>query len=514
MRRDRQRSRGAILAALLVATFLGALDSAIVSTAIPSVVRDLGGFSEFPWVFSIYLLTQAVTVPIYGRLADSHGRKPVLVFGISLFLAGSVLSGLSWNMLSLILFRGIQGIGAGAVIPIAMTIVGDLYTIEQRGRIQGILSGVWGVAAIIGPGLGGAISQFASWRWIFYLNLPVGAAAIALIVRHLKEEIAPQRHRLDVTGALTLMAGTTLLLLALLEGGAAWRWTSPMEIAVLLAAVALLASAVVVERRAAEPFLPPWVFSRRVLLAGNVAGLCMSALLFGLDSYAPTLSQGVIGVDPVLAGFALGTESLTWILGSTIAGRLYPRFGFRFTGRIGAAICCLGALLFVLIPRTASLWSVALGCGIVGLGFGSAGSSTIVAIQSSVGWDRRGVVTGAAMFCRSIGGAIGVGVFGSIANSSLSGWLRHPPAAISPFLPHTTSAAARILGGSSAIKNPAAFAFVRTGLYLALHHVFIAFIVAAAGLFLAVQALPAGAASDRDAIAEAEMEGTVEAQST
>jgi MFS family permease len=431
-----------------------------------------------------------VTVPIYGRLADVFGRKPVLFAGIAIFLIGSALSGAAWSMMSLIVFRGLQGIGAGAVQPIAMTIVGDLYSVEQRGRIQGYLSGVWGVAAVLGPALGGVLSQYATWRWIFYLNLPVGAIAALMIERHFHEQVVRTAHRIDYFGAITLMVGLSLLIFGLLQGDVHWAWRSPPEVIILALGIALLGSLVAIERRAAEPFLPPWLFTRRTLIVGNLASLGVGALLVGLSSYVPTFSQGVVGVGPVLAGFALAGQSVTWVAGSVISGRLYPRTGFRYTALIGATICTAGAVVFALLRASVPLGLVALAGSILGVGFGFASTSVLVAVQSTVDWERRGVVTGANIFGRTIGGALGVTVFGSIANATLTDWLRHPPAALASQLPHSANAASFILGGSSAIHNFAASRFVREGLFLAVHHIFLALVLIAVGLVLTVALLP------------------------
>lgn len=482
--------RSKVLLALMLTIGVAALDNTVVATAIPSIVRNLGGYSQFPWVFSVYLLTQAVTVPIYGRLSDMFGRKPVLFFGIALFLAGSVLSGVAWSMTTLIVFRGLQGLGAGAVQPIAMTIVGDLYSVEERARVQGYLSAVWGIAAVIGPALGGVLSQYASWRFIFYLNLPVGAIAAHMIQRHFHEELQRKRHRIDVAGALTLVIGMSAIILGLLQGDVRWSWRSPEEIAVFSLGAVMLISFWLIEHHRDEPIMPPWVFSTRTLLSGNLAGVAIGALLIGIDSYVPSFAQGVLGVGPTLAGFTLTGMSFTWLLGSIAAGRLYVRIDFRNTALIGAAACALGAIAFVALRQLTHVYSIAVAASIVGVGFGLCVSAVLVAVQSTVGWDRRGVVTGAHMFGRTIGSALGVAVFGSIANSTLSALMRNPPRAIAPYLPHSANAASLALGGSSAIHNAAALAYVRHGIFAASHHVFIAFAVVTGLIVITVAAMP------------------------
>lgn len=473
--------RGPVLAALMLCTGLVALDSSIIATAVPSIVRDLGGFAQFPWLFSIYLLTQAVTVPLYGKLADSIGRKPVMFFGIAVFLLGSVLCGVAWSMPALIAFRALQGIGAGAVLPMSMTIVGDLYTVEERARVQGYLASVWGIAAVLGPTLGGVFSQYASWRWIFFVNLPLGAvASVVLARRFLEQRRERTRHKIDYPGAGLLVVGCSLLILGLLEGGVGWAWLSAPSVVIFVVAVGLLVGFVVVESRVAEPVLPLWVFSRRVLTGGTLAAFGVGALLIGLSSYVPTFVQGVLGTGALVAGFALGALSIGWPLAATFAGRIYVRIGFRDTALFGSVLVVAGAVLCALLPEHAQVWQVAGAVFVVGAGLGLTSSPTLVAAQSVVGWDRRGVVTGTNMFARSMGSAVGAAVMGTIANATLTDRLAHPPASVSHALSgQSLDATSLVLGGRVPTGDAGVAAFIRDALYAASHHVFVSVIVLA-----------------------------------
>ncbi|HEX5770068.1 MAG TPA: MDR family MFS transporter, partial [Nocardioidaceae bacterium] len=393
--------RGPVLLSVMLSTALVAIDATILAAAVPAIVTDLGGFSQFPWLFSIYLLAQAVSVPVYGKLADSMGRKPVMLVGIALFLLGSVLCGVAWSMPLLIAARAVQGLGAGATLPMAMTIVGDIYTVEERARVQGFIASVWGTAAIVGPTLGGLFSEFLSWRWIFFVNLPIGALAAWMLVRQFHEKIERRRHRIDYLGTVVLTAGGTLLILALLQGGHSWDWGSPVSIGLFVASALLIAAFPFVERRAAEPVLPLWVFGRRILVGANLVALLVGAVLIGLTSYIPTYAQGVLGYGATLAGFALAAMTIGWPIAAATAGRFYMRIGFRDTALIGAALIITGSLLMLTIGEDSSLWAVAGYTFVIGLGLGYTASPTLVAVQSSVGWESRGVVTAANMFARS-----------------------------------------------------------------------------------------------------------------
>ncbi len=414
--------KGSVVAALMLATGLAAIDSTIVATAIPQIVGDLGGFSKFPWVFSIYLLTQAVTVPIYGRLSDVYGRKPILLLGIGGFLVASVLCGVAWSMVSLIVFRGVQGIAAGAILPMTTTIVGDLYEPAERGKIQGYISSVWGVSAVAAPTLGGVFAEYWTWRGIFFLNIPIGIGAAWLVHRHLHERVERrERHRIDVAGVVTLTLGLSLLILALLEGGVSWAWTSTPSVVLLVVAVTLLCSFVAIERRVAEPILPLWVFQRRTLVAGNLAGLAIGAIIIGQTSYVPIYAQKVVGVGAVVAGLSMAAMTIGWPIAATAAPRVYLRFGYRATAVAGSVLAVAGCALFVVFVHADSgVWRVAVASFVIGIGMGWASVSTVVAIQSDVEWRDRGVATGTAMFLRSLGSAVGIAVFGSVFNNHRS----------------------------------------------------------------------------------------------
>ncbi|WP_248963007.1 MFS transporter [Sphaerisporangium perillae] len=471
--------RGPVLAAIMLCTGLVALDSTIIATAVPSVVSDLGGFSQFPWLFSIYLLTQAVTVPLYGKFADIFGRKPVMFFGIAVFLLGSVLCGIAWSMPALIAFRALQGIGAGAVQPMSITMVGDMYSVEERARVQGYVASVWGVSAVIGPTIGGLFSEYLSWRWIFFINLPLGAVAAWMLARRFKEQVTRSTHKIDYLGAVLLTAGSSLIILGLLEGGVAWGWGSAPSLLIFAAGLVMVAAFLLVERRAVEPILPLWVFRHRVLIGGNLVGLSVGALMIGLTSYIPTFTEGVLGTGALVAGFALAALTIGWPLAATFSGRLYMRIGFRDTALIGSGVVLAGVVMCALLGRQAQVWEVAAACFVVGAGLGLASSPTMVAIQSVVGWERRGVVTATNMFCRSIGSAVGAAVLGAISNATLSDRFAHPPAALAGKLPNSVDATSLVLGAQGPAAQSAMASFVRRALYDASHHVFLALLVVA-----------------------------------
>ena len=410
--------RGPVLAAVMLSTALIAIDSTIIATAVPSIVEEIGGFTEFPWLFSVYLLAQAVSVPIYGKLNDLFGRKPVILWGIGLFLLSSILCGLAWNIWALIAFRVLQGLGAGAIAPTTITIIGDLYSVRERSKVQGYVASVWGIASVVGPALGGIFSEWVSWRWIFFVNIPLCLLAGTMIWRGFQERMDDrERPAIDYRGAALLTAGLTLVILGVLEGGQAWAWTSPISIAALAGGMALLVVFGLVERSAAAPVLPLWVFRRRLLVSSGALAVGVGAILLGLSSYIPVYAQEVLGTGPLVAGFALAALTLGWPISASQAGRLYLRIGFRMCALIGTALVLAGTALLLLLGRNSSVYEVGAWCLVIGLGMGLTAAPTLIAAQSSVGWDERGVVTANNIFLRSLGSALGAAVFGAIANA-------------------------------------------------------------------------------------------------
>jgi EmrB/QacA subfamily drug resistance transporter len=411
--------RGPVLAAVMLSTALVAIDATIIATAVPSIVADIGGFTEFPWLFSVYLLAQAVSVPVYGKLSDLFGRKPVVLWGIALFLAGSVMCGAAWNMWVLVAFRVLQGLGAGAIMPTTITIVGDLYSVQERAKVQGYIASVWGIASVVGPTLGGVFSEWVSWRWIFFINIPLCALAAAMILRGFHEHLDRGRPVIDYRGVALLTSGLTLVMLGVLEGGQAWAWDSPVSIAILAVGLVALIAFGLVERRAPEPVLPLWVFRRRLLVASGLTSAGVGAILLGVTSYVPTYVQLVLGTGPLVAGFALATLLLGWPIAASQAGRVYLRIGFRQCALIGAVIVLGGSLLMLLLDEHSTVYEVGAYCLVLGLGMGLTAPATLIVAQSSVGWSERGVVTANNIFLRSLGSALGVAVFGAIANATI-----------------------------------------------------------------------------------------------
>ena len=453
--------RGPILISLMVTTGLVAIDATVLATAVPTIVKDLGDFALFPWLFSVYLLAQAVTVPIYAKLSDTFGRKPIILVGIGLFLLGSILCGFAWSMPALIIFRAVQGLGAGAVQPMSITIAGDIYTVAERAKAQGYLASVWAVSSVVGPTLGGIFSQLDIWRGIFFVNIPLCLIAGWMLIRSFHEHIEKREHKIDFVGAGLLTVSMTLLILAVLQGGVTWAWDSWQSIGSFALGGVLLAAFVFVQTRASEPVLPLWVFSRRLLLTTTLVALGMGAMLIGLTSFVPTYLEGSLDVPPLAAGLALAALTIGWPISATLAGRVYLRIGFKRTALIGLAVTLLGTVILALTASTPSIVIVAVTCFIIGIGMGLVATPTLIAAQASVEWNERGVVTGTNQFARAIGSALGVAIFGAIANAIFGSGSNVPASSIAAgggavFLAVSIVAIATIAAGVAMPATPVA----------------------------------------------------------
>lgn len=402
------------LAALLLSMFVSAMEMTVVSTAMPTVVGDLGGIELYAWVFTAYMLAATVTVPMWGKLSDLYGRKPVLSLGILLFLAGSAASGLAASMPLLIGFRALQGLGAGAMQPVTLTIVGDIYSYEERGRVQALLSAVWGVAGIAGPFLGGAIVDLLSWHWVFFVNVPAGLLALALLWTGFHERVERKEHALDLPGA-ALLAGAVIAVLAAAQGGRGTWIAAPLALLLTLAFVA-------VERRAVEPVVPLSLFRVPLIAVSSVTGALIGASMMAMVTYVPLHVQAVLGGTPMQAGFAIAPMIVGWPVASAVAGRLIARTGYRKLARVGLGLSAVaGLLLAVLLRPGADLLVPIAVTFLFGLGLGLANPPLLIAVQTSVEWRQRGVATASTMFFRTIGGTISVGVIGAVIASNLLG---------------------------------------------------------------------------------------------
>ncbi|MCS7198024.1 MAG: MFS transporter [Candidatus Bipolaricaulota bacterium] len=490
--------RTAVTLGIMLGLFLGALEATVVGTAMPTVIASLGGLHIYSWVFSAYVLTSTVTVPIWGRLSDLYGRKRFLLWGIAIFLVGSALSGAATSMTQLVLFRTIQGLGAGALLPLGMTLIGEIYSLEKRTRMQGLFSGVWGVASIIGPLLGGFITDNLSWRWVFYINIPFGIAAALCIGLALVE---PQNHRKKVTvdyaGAITLIALTTLLLLTL----------SQRELSLLLklglfgTCALLLVLFVVLERRAREPIVPLSLFRHRIFSVSSANGFFVGMAMFGSLSFIPLFVQGVIGTTATEAGTTLTPFMLCWVGFSIVGSRMIVKIGYRPMALLGAGLLVAGFLGLTTLHVEASRSTVMGYLALAGAGMGFSMVTLLIVVQTSVPRDQLGIATSGTVFFRSIGGAVGVAVMGAVLSAQMQAQANHVPD-----LGNVLSAEklADLLRHPDALINPTARAqlpapvldVLQQILATALHWVFVVGLIVAVLALIVTLFLPGGTAQE------------------
>jgi EmrB/QacA subfamily drug resistance transporter len=478
--------------AMLVSIFVAAMDVAIMSTVMPTIVGQLGGLPLYSWSFAAYLLTSTTTLPLYGKLADLYGRKPIFLLGMGLFVLGSFLAGAATTMEQLIVFRAVQGLGASGTLPIAITIAGDLFPLEQRAKIQGVISSVWGVAAVLGPLIGSAIVAQTTWRWVFWINLPIGLLTATVLAATLRERVHRRSHQIDYLGAALLTAGVTALLLALVEGGQRGFHT-PAVGGLLVTAALLLVLFVENERRAPEPMVPLSLLRQRLLGLTSLCGLVLGGCIYSASTYVPLFVQGVLGGSPQDVAWASATISVAWTLGSLLGSRLLLRTGFRAAALLGMALISLGAGVLVRLTSASLLGEVLVAGALLGLGLGVSATAFIVVVQTAVGWDQRGIATATHQFFRSIGGTIWVSVQGAALSATTAAGL----AAAGLQLP---GGRALQLGELSTVLEPASRALLQPHaarqlaevLGAGLHQVFLLYLVLALAGLLGAGFLPAG----------------------
>ena len=407
--------RRLVVAGVMASMFLAAMESTVVATAMPTVIASLGGIRIYSWTFSGFLLASTVTMPLWGRLADQYGRRRVYLVGLSLFLVGSALSGLSQTMAQLIAFRAIQGLGAGSLIIIGMTIIADLYGLERRAKMQGYFSGVWGVASLVGPVIGGVLTDAVSWRWVFYINLPFGLLAMAAIRWGLPSERSERRaSAFDYVGTAVFAAVISALLVGLIEAGRGASWWRPSVLALLGLSGVLLFVFVLIERRAAEPVVPLALFANPMVRAASVTGFLSGMAMFGAITFVPLFLQAVTGTSATEAGIVLVPFVIGWVVFSVLAARLVLRVGYR-------SIVFVGMLLLTAAFVLLAGWNEGLTRGIAmrdislaGVGMGLVFVPMLIAVQNAVPRSMLGSATSLTSFFRSIGGAVGVAVMETI----------------------------------------------------------------------------------------------------
>jgi len=452
-----------ITAGLLLGMSLGALEATVVSTAMPTVISTLGGLAHYSWVFSAYLLTSTACVPIWGRLSDLYGRRRIYLTGVAIFLLGSALAGASGSMVQLILSRAVQGLGAGCIIPLSMTIVGELYTLTERPRTQALFSGVWGVASIAGPLVGGYVTDYLNWRWVFFLNLPFGLMAAAVIASAYPATRRVSSVQVDWLGAGLLFTGISALLIALGDEtpGGVWLW--------VLATIVLLGAFVAVERKAAEPILPVDLFRVPVIARSLGVVFLVGVSLFGAIAFIPLFVQAVRGGTATQAGQAITPLFLGWVVMSIVGARATVLFGYRTVSITGSILMTIGFVGLTLVDGSSPPWILMASCMVIGAGMGTQMLSLLLAVQHGVDRSRLGIATALNQFSRSVGAAIGVAAMGAVLARGLNG--------------------VTLPGGADALAaNGAALSSaVREQFAAALHRVFVTgAIVSAAGLLAAL----------------------------
>jgi EmrB/QacA subfamily drug resistance transporter len=406
-----------VFAGMMAALFIGALDSSVVNTAIPQITEELHGFSLISWVIAIYTLTTCVTTPIFGKLSDLFGRKIVFVIGVLLFVLGSILCGMAESMTSLIWFRALQGIGAGALTPVCFTLVGDLFQGEKRGKMMGVTASVWSVSGVLGPLVGGYFVDYVSWRWIFYINIPIGALALVLVAAFLHERFERKSKKIDYAGAAAFTISLSSLLYALLSGGEGHAWNSAVIIGLFVLSIVSLLLFFWIESRAEEPMIPLSLFKIRVLNISNVSGFLSFGVVAGTLMYAPIWIQTVLGHSATNSGLTVMPMSLAWPIATNLVGIWMYRIGIKASMVFGSVVVLAGTAWLTTMHAGSpyGFWVAIL--AILGFGMGFISTPSTVIVQSVVGWEQRGVANAAQSLMRTLGQTVAIAVFGTMFNS-------------------------------------------------------------------------------------------------
>lgn len=449
------RRRWAVTAGVMTGMFIAALEATVVGTAMPTVIASLGGLNHYSWVFSAYLVTSTVTVPVWGKLSDLYGRRLLYQIGIIIFLIGTMLSGMSGSMTQLIIFRAVQGLGAGALVPLGMTIIGDIFTLQERAKMQAYFSGVWGLSSVVGPIVGGFITDQISWRWVFFINIPVGIAAALIIGFALKEPKYHEKPSIDYAGAGLLMIAISLLMLATVEGGTSLTTLfSPDNVLIFAAAVILLLVFVLVEKKAADPLIPFKLFKNRTVSVSVSARFLAGVAMFGAISFIPLFAQGALGSTATEAGSLLTPLMLSWVLMSVVGGRLLLKVGFRSISIVGFVILTVGFIFLALFQRETARFWLYLDLVLIGAGLGLTMLTLLIAVQQAVERTQLGIATSLNQFSRAIGGAFGVAIMGAFLTAGLAAQLNRAAQSGNAFL--TVEQAAEFASNPNALIDPQA----------------------------------------------------------
>lgn len=420
------RRRWFVTIGVMTGMLLAALEATVVGTAMPTIVAALGGLAHYSWVFSAYLLTSTVTVPVWGKLSDLFGRRRLFQIGVAVFLIGSAACGFAQTMTQLIVARAVQGLGAGALVPLAMTIVGDIFTLEERAKMQGLFSGVWGISSIFGPLVGGFITDQLSWRWVFLVNLPVGIAAAVIIGVALREPPRHDRPSIDYLGATVLTLAVTILLLVL----GATTIATPRNLILIALVIASLFWFIRIEQRAKDPVVPLALFRNRVISVAVGVGFLAGIAMFAAITFVPLLAQGVLGATATQAGSFLTPLMLSWVLMSVVGGRLLLRFGSRVLVILGLILMLAGFAALATFTRATPRTLLVVELILIGAGLGLVMLTLLIASQHSVSREQLGITTSLNQFSRSIGGALGVAILGAMLSAGLAEFAQDPNALV------------------------------------------------------------------------------------